>query len=201
MATPEQLDLYRRVAALHIANIDQGFLSTLGPQFVALMYRAIDESKDSVLLVARANGRVVGFVAGGVGMGPIYRGMLRYWVQLTWALVPSAFSYKRVRRIVEVLLYSGKGSDRGLPKAELLSIAIDPTFRGQQFAQTLYRDLCDHFLRRGVPEFKIVVGAALAPAHKFYTRMGAVAVSEVAVHKGESSTVYVQELALGKVAD
>lgn len=161
------------------------------------MYRAIDECDASVLIVAQVNGQAVGFVAGGAGMGPIYRRMLRYWPQLFWALLPSAFSYRRVRRIIEIMRYSrGGASNVGmtLPDAELLSIAVDPAFRGQGHAESLYRNLSDHFKQQGVTGFKIVVGAALAPAHKFYQRMGAIGTCQIAVHHGEASTVYVQEI-------
>jgi ribosomal protein S18 acetylase RimI-like enzyme len=187
-------DLYRSVAALHIANINQGFLASLGVGFLALMYRAIDEGENSVLITAQADGKIVGFVAGGLGMGTIYRRMLRYWPQLCWTLLPSAFSPRRIWRIVEILRYSSGAGDTALPAAELLSIAVDPAYRGQHRADVLYDQLCEHFTKRGVPAFKIVVGAALAPAHRFYRRMGARAAAEVAVHGGAVSTVYVQAL-------
>ena len=189
--------LYRSVAELHIANINQGFLSTLGVGFISLMYRAIDEGDDSVLLVAQSDGKVIGFVAGATGMKPIYRRMLRYWPQLFWALLPSLFSPRRVWRIIEILRYSrGGGGSSGatLPAAELLSIAVAPEFRGQRHAENLYQSLCEHFLQRKLPAFKIVVGSALAPAHKFYRRMGAQPAAEVEVHQGSASTVYVQAL-------
>ena len=192
-----QAHLYRSVAELHIANINQGFLSTLGLGFVSLMYRAIDEGEDSVLLVARVNGQAVGFVAGAMGMGPIYKRMLRYWPQLFWALLPSLFSPRRVWRIIEILRYSrssGSTSGAALPAAELLSISVAPAFRGQHHAESLYQELCEHFLKRGLPAFKIVVGSALAPAHKFYRRMGAQPAAEIEVHQGSASTVYVQTL-------
>jgi ribosomal protein S18 acetylase RimI-like enzyme len=195
-----QAHLYRSVAELHIVNINQGFLSTLGVGFVSLMYRAIDEGDDSVLLLARVNGQVVGFVAGATGMRPIYKRMLRYWPQLFWALLPSLFSPRRVWRIIEILRYSrsssgsGGGSEVVLPTAELLSIAVAPAFRGQGHAENLYQALGDHFLQQAVPAFKIVVGSALAPAHKFYRRMGGQPAAEVEVHQGSASTVYVQTL-------
>ena len=54
-----EASIHRQVAALHAANIDQGFLATLGVPFLALMYRAIDEAADSVLLVEERDGRVI----------------------------------------------------------------------------------------------------------------------------------------------
>ncbi len=187
--------LYRRVAQLHIANINQGFLATLGIDFLALMYEAIDQCDSSVLLVSTVEGEVIGFVSGATGMGPIYRRMLRKWPSLLVALLPSLLSPRRVWRILEVLRYSGgTAGSTGLPSAELLSLVVDPAFRGNSHAENLYRALCEHFTLIGLPAFKIVVGAALTTAHRFYSRMGAQAAAEVAVHRGSMSTVYVHKI-------
>ena len=193
--------LYRRVAELHIANINQGFLATLGVGFLAQMYRAIDEGQGSALLVAKEGDHIIGFVAAGCGMRPIYLRMLWRWPQLFAALLPALLSPRRVWRILEILRYSSNGSARGasaLPEAELLSIAVDAGVRGQGHADALYRSLCARLTSHDVLAFKIVVGAALAPAHRFYLRMGAEPVARTEVHRGEISTVYVQQIPLGK---
>lgn len=184
---------YRRVAELHIACINKGFLATLGPGFLSLVYEAIDEGPDSVLLVSRDGEQIVGFVSGASGMGPIYRRMLRHWPRLAMTLFPSILSPRRLWRILEIVRYSGGAPPSiSLPQAELLSIGVDASFRGKSHAETLYQRLCDHFLSRGVSQFKIVVGAPLEPAHRFYRRMGAVPAAQVEVHRREASTVYVQ---------
>ena len=186
--------MYRQVAALHADSIDQGFLATLGVPFLALMYRAIEETPGSVLLVEEQGGRVVGFVSGGSGMGPIYRRMLRRPVRLGLALLPSMFRLRRLKRIIEIVRYgSGTSWPAGLPDAELLSIAVDPAWRGKGIAESLYSRLVTHFSTNEVPAFRIVVGATLLPAHRFYRRMGACVAGEVEVHAGESSLMYVQE--------
>lgn len=188
-------EIYRQVAQLHIANIDQGFLSTLGVGFVSLLYQVIDEGTDSVLLTVDRDGRVVGFVAGGMGMGSIYRRMLRRAPRLAMALLPSLFFPSRIWRMVEVLRYSrGNDQSSSWPRAELLSIALDPSCRGQQLAEALYGRLTEFFESRGSTEFKIVVGAALGPAHRFYLRMGAEPIAQTEVHQGERSTIYRQRL-------
>lgn len=186
-------DRFRQVAVLHAANIDQGFLATLGVPFLALMYRALAEAESSVLLTEELDGRVVGFVSGGEGMGPIYRRMLRYPISLFRSLLPSLVRPRKLKRIVEILRY-GKQGDSGLrlPRAELLSIAVDPSFRGTGVSERLYQRLVSHFSERGVGGFRIVVGDSLEPAHRYYLKMGARPVGRVQIHAGEGSVVYVQ---------
>ena len=203
-ATPSEADkqlMYRRVAELHAANLDQGFLATLGTRFLALMYQAIDESSSCVLIVARDAAReIVGFVAGGRGMGAIYRHMLRRLWPLGVSLLPVLASPRKLRRIVEILRYGrsrpgavAKTPD-ALPEAELFSIAVDAAHRGKGHAEELYRGLERHFRNRGEPGFRIVVGERLEAAHRFYRRMGAQAVARIEVHRGEPSVVYVHAL-------
>lgn len=55
------------------------------------------------------------------------------------------------------------------------------------------------FADRNRAAFKIVVGAELARAHRFYRRMGAEPMAEIAVHRGAASTVYVQSCGAGDV--
>jgi len=187
--------LYRQVAELHIANINQGFLASLGVGFLSLMYEAIDTSPTSTLLVSESDGCVVGFVAGGTSMLSIYMRMLRNWPRLTLSLLPALLSPRRVWRIIEIIRHSGRGSNEdALAKAELLSIAIDPAFRGAARADALYAQLADQFRLRGLTGFKIVVGSSLSGAHKFYQRMGAHPVGTVEVHGGERSIVYFQSI-------
>ena len=185
---------YRQVAALHAANIDQGFLATLGVPFLALMYRAIDEAADSVLFVEESGGRVLGFISGGTGMGSIYRTMLRKPVALGLSLLPSIVKPARIKRILDILRYGRNEPTAQLPRAELLSLAVAPDARGSGVAERLYHRLATYFKDAGEGAFKITVGDALAPAHRFYTRMGAVPAGRVEVHQGQGSILYVHTL-------
>jgi lipopolysaccharide/colanic/teichoic acid biosynthesis glycosyltransferase/ribosomal protein S18 acetylase RimI-like enzyme len=183
----------RQVAALHAACIDQGFLATLGPRFLTVLYRAIDACPAAILIVEKSGDRVTGFVAGGGGMSPVYRQMIRLWPALIPALLPVLFQPRKVLGIIEILRRRDGGAQNAdLPRHELFRIAVAPEARGSGTADRLYRALCDHFRENAVPAFRIVVGDALIPAHRFYKRMGATPTGSVHLHGDASSTVYVQ---------
>ncbi len=192
---------YRRVAHLHAACIDQGFLTQLGEGFLALMYEAIDESPSGWLITESDHDQVVGFVSGCVAMRPIYARMLRRPLRLLATLAPSLLRASRLKRIVEILRYGRKRPPgTPLPRAELLSIALAPTFRGQGRADALYHRLEERFAAMGVMAFRVTVGESLLGARRFYARMGAVRIGEVQVHSGERSLVYVQRVPEPSVA-
>lgn len=200
-------DVYEQVARLHAASIDQGFLSTLGQRFLALLYEAFDEAADATLVVEKRGEKVIGFVSGCMGMSSIYRRMLRHPLRLTAALAPSLWRPSRLRRILEILRYGQRSStgEEVLPDAELTSIGVVSEWRGCGVAQDLYRKLAEAFSGAGLAAFRIVVGESLGRAHGFYRRMGAEPVADLELHPGQRSIVYVQRLPLttqvGKIAN
>ena len=192
---PHDAKTLRQVAKLHATCINQGFLSSLGPRFLTVLYRAIDRC-DAAVLIVEGNGMgVTGFVTGGSGMGPIYRKMLRDWPALIAALAPVIVQPRKVMGIIEILRRGGGDIDKDLPQHELFSIAVAPAVRGSGTADRLYQALCAHFHDQGIPAFRIVVGDTLTPAHRFYTRMGAEPVTTLRLHGEATSTIYVQKIA------
>jgi ribosomal protein S18 acetylase RimI-like enzyme len=192
----KKLDIYKQVARLHIASLDQGFLSTLGSGFLTELYRSIDKCPQAVLIVKCQQGEVIGFVTGVSGpMTLIYRRMMLRFPLWAWRLFPIFFSPKRLGRIIEILRYVKSNNEQSnLPISELLSIALTPNSRGKGIADAMYGDLIKHFREMKVERFKIVVGDGLTPAHKFYQRMGAKVVAETEIHHGVRSAVYVQNV-------
>lgn len=191
----DALAIYRDVARIHMQCINQGFLPTLGERFLALLYQSIDADPKSTLLIERKKGDVVGFVAGGRGMGSIYRQMLRLWPRLFWALLPTLTNPCKLKRIVEIVFFSCKQKPvPGCPRAELLSIAVLESARGGGVAASLYESLKQQFADAGESAFCIVVGDSLVSAHRFYQRMGAVPIAQISVHKGQGSTLYQHDL-------
>jgi ribosomal protein S18 acetylase RimI-like enzyme len=190
-------EVYRQVAHLHATNLDQGFLSSLGIGFLTELYRAIDHCPQSVLIVKSEQDKVVGFVAGLAGpMTLIYKLLMQRLLIWSMPLIPILLSPSRMRRVLEILRYTKKGIPRtDLPVAELLSIVVTPDHRGNGSAEALYTALTAYFKQMQVTKFKIVVGGNLAPAHKFYQRMGAQPLADLELHQGAKSVVYVQTLA------
>ena len=110
-------------------------------------------------------------------------------------LLPSLLNPSKLKRVLEILWFSRQQKPvPGCPKAELLSIAVLERVQGRGVAQRLYQALTTHFDHAGEPAFCIVVGDALTPAHHFYTRMGAVPMAQISVHKGQGSTLYRHKL-------
>lgn len=186
-------NLYRQIASLHIANLDQSFLASLGPQFLSEVYRAMDKSDAGYLLYEYVDEKIVGFVTGGQSMGPIYRAMFPRILYWGFPLAFHLLSFSRLKRVADIIRYS-QGENDALPMTELFSIAVAPSARGTGVAANLYNRLLQAFQADGIKNFRIVVGQSLAPAHKFYLKMGADVKAEIELHSGEKSLIYVHDI-------
>lgn len=190
---------YLEVARLHREGIKLGFLSTLGEEFLALLYDCLDEAPEAVLLTEVSNGRVIGFISGAYSLGPIYKRMLMKLPQLIIALAPVLATPTKLFQIAELLKHNFSSSKttadgRPLPEFELLSLAVASNERRSGVAHRLYSRLEEYARENSVEAFKIVVGADLESAHKFYLSMGALPTSDVYIHDNKKSLIYVQSV-------
>lgn len=172
-----------RVAQLHTEAIAEGFLSTLGLQFLNLLYRRIVRAPGSVLVVSVDDRDVIsGFVAATDDTPRLYRHfLLRDAVRACWAAAPSVA--RAPRRVWETLRY-GTADDASQPAAEILAIAVDNSARGHGIGGALVNAAIDHLRTGGVTEVKVVTAADNAPALRMYKKVGFVDVGTAEVHPG-----------------
>ena len=168
---------------LHAGRISQGFLSFLGPAFLARLYRRIVLDPGSFLLVAEHDTETVGFIAGSTDVTGLYRSFLRR------DAVPAVLSAApRLlvgwRRAVETLRHGasdGAGSGRG---AELLAVAVASGAEGHGVGRQLVDAFLDELRSRSRPAAHVVVGADNSAAVALYERCGFVVVDRFELHAG-----------------
>ncbi len=191
-------DDIRQVAELHRKNINLGFISQLGVRFLFYLYQSINAVPSTILIIAKDNNYLLGFVCAAVSLRPVYVHLIRHQLfQVSLVLIPQMFSLSTIRKVKETLFYSSKKNETvtDFPSAELLSIAVDSSARDKGIASKLFDALGEEFKRRKIFEYKIIVGSELMPAQNFYTKNGAMKKGEIEVHKGDVSFVYLVNLA------
>ena len=181
------------VAMLHIRGIDQGFISSLGIDFVTALYEGIVRSKTSFGLVAEENEETLGFVAFTTNINRLYESViLRKGLRFAFLLAGKMFSLERIKKVLETLFYPARIKKMNLPSAELLSIVIAEKGRGKGLATMLMQRGFTECAQRGIEKVKVLVGADNEPANKLYLRCGFELVGQIDNH-GIVSNIYVAD--------
>lgn len=180
------------VARLHASAIQEGFLSSLGPRFLQHLYAAMAGSRHVVLLVAREDGALGGFVSGALAPGAFYREFLRrHTSRAAVLLAVRAIRPSVARRILETLRQLRRsGRSAGASQPELLSIAVDPAHRRAGVGSLLVAALDAELRARGADHVVVVVAARNTAARALYERQGFGAPEPVEVHRGVPSVRY-----------
>jgi glycosyltransferase involved in cell wall biosynthesis/ribosomal protein S18 acetylase RimI-like enzyme len=182
---PGRLQDRHAVAQLHAAGIETGFLSTLGPGFLALLYRALIGDHRSQVLVAEVGGKVVGFVAGTEDTRAFYREFARRYAIPAGLQIAANLRRGMVSRIRETRSYGVEGHHE--VAAELLSMVVAPAARGQGLAHRLGVELQNWARQRHLGAMKVVVGADNEKAIGVYRRLGFGDDRRIEVHQGQPS--------------
>jgi ribosomal protein S18 acetylase RimI-like enzyme len=182
-------------ARLHVSEIGEGFLPTLGQPFLDRLYRRIVRSPRSFLLIAERDLEQIGFVAGTEDVRELYTEFLWHdGFSAARAALPRVL--RSSRRVFETLRYGVGGTGSGdkstadaTPAAELLAIAVAPDERGHGAGHALVDAFTGELSVRRVARARVVVGADNAGAIALYQRSGFNLSETIEVHRGTPSLV------------
>lgn len=178
------------IASLHCANITGGFLPTLGPGFMRLLYRALISWGEAVVLVSDDGHGPLGFVAGVTDTRDFYRYfMRRYGLRAMLVAAPRLLRPMNLRKARETWSYRGR--DLGV-SAELLSMAVAATERNRGSASRLGTEFLSRMASLGALRVKVVVGSENEGAISAYRKMGFSERNQIEMHAGETSLVLVR---------
>lgn len=180
-------------AALHAERITEGFLPTLGPAFLARLYRRIVRDPGSFIVVAVDRDRVVGMCACTEDLGALYRAfVLRDGVIAGLRSAPRIL--RSLRRVIETVRYPGTEDTHDLPAAEVLAVAVDAARSGEGIGRLVVGAALAEFDRRGTARVKVVAGGDNEAALGLYRAVGFVDAARLEVHAGTESVVLVRSL-------
>jgi ribosomal protein S18 acetylase RimI-like enzyme len=180
----------QQTARLHMEGIATGFISSLGPGFVAALYDAIAEDPNSFGFAAVENDRVLGFVAFTTNLSKLYRYVaLKKGLKFAVVLIRRMCSFQALNKVWDNVLYPSKMKKMDLPDAELLSIAVAPEGRGKGIAQQLVDAGMEECRKRRIEKVKVLVADFNEPANKLYQKTGFQRVCQITSH-GVLSNIY-----------
>ncbi|SDS76517.1 GNAT family N-acetyltransferase [Actinoplanes derwentensis] len=184
------------VARMHVDEVPNGFLSSLGEPVLRMLYRHLAGSPHAVLFLAESvpSGEPLGYIAGSVDTSALFREFVRQaWPVAVPLVLPRLLRPARVFRLLETFAYPSS-ADPGLPAAEIVNFVVVPSLRGRGVAARLFEHLMDWFAGQNVDSVKVVAGERQVRAIGFYEKSGAVLAGRTEVHRGTASRIYVHRL-------
>lgn len=184
----------KQAVQIQIAEINQGFLSSLGEKALGLIFQHVADNLWGIMVLAvdDATGKVIGYVIGSINVGKLYRDFfLKKLPVALFFFLPRMLSFRRMVKAFETIIYPQRNHSENLPQAELLDLAVSTEYHGKGVAQGLFSIFEKECRNRGVNAFKIPTGESLKRAHRFYENMGAVKAGAFELHRGVLTVVYV----------
>ena len=182
------------VARLHISGIKTGFISSLGLKFVTALYEVISPRERSFCVVAKEDGKILGFAAFNSDVNRLLRTVIaQNGIRFIWLLGRKLISAALIKKIVNTILYPIRTRNLDLPPAELLSTVVTEEARGRGIATMLIQAGLKECVIRGLTKIKLLVISQNEPANKLYLKNGFKFVRQIKNH-GRLSNIYVISL-------
>ncbi len=169
--------MHQTPRVLHIAGQPGTFLTSLGPDVLTALYRALPTTRAGFgFAVVADTGVVLGFISATTGVGPLFVeiGTTRLGTLLPPLLRQVIRRPMLIARSLQTLLYPVlvDAKESGPRPAELLSIMVKPAQRSQGVGAALLEALVSECRRRGFVLLDVTVDATNPGAQRFYLRHG-----------------------------
>ena len=182
------------VARLHSCGITTGFLSSLGPKFLAALYKALAQNENAFGFVGCENEQVLGYIAFTDNLSRLYKTVLKQNIfRFSIIVALKMLRLSRIKKVFQVLLYPGKTQKLDLPASELLAIVIADHARGLGLATKLIQAGLEECKKRNIDRVKVLVAVDNQPANQLYLKIGFQRVSSILSHNIPSN-IYVKSL-------
>lgn len=139
------------VVEIHLRSFPSFFLTFLGSAFLRLLYDAMTNDPEGIVLVYERERIIQGFVAGVMRQSGFYRRLLqqRKWA-FAWAAVGAVLRRPRIVARLWRALQRPEESKQSATAACLMSLAVLPETEGQGIGRHLVRAFCDDLVRRQI---------------------------------------------------
>ena len=185
---------FKQCSEIHSKEIPDGFLPTLGLDFLSSLYHSFSRSKHSFLLLAIEKNKVQGFIAISLNTKNFFKYYLKtkiYWDVFQIPL--KIFGRVFLTKCLDLLKYPFSKKDEEesfISNSEIFNFCVDSMEQGKGVGQALFSNAMEQLKNNQVSMVKIVTGQSQISAQNFYFKSGAVLSHKIRVHNNEESFVF-----------
>lgn len=183
----------KEIAILHKENINKGFISSLGIDFLTILYQYL--IKDEIVITYKNDNKVVGFISASFKTSGMMKNFIKKnFFKVTPTIIKN-IKIKFIKKIFQTILEPKKvKSTIKMELPELLSIVVDKNYRGSKTAKQLLNSLEENLKQNGFEQYMVMAGEELIPANKFYIKNNFTIKTKVEIHDKKLSNIYIKKL-------
>lgn len=184
------------VVQIHLRTFPGFFLSFLGHDFLALLYRSIRAAPEGVALVATSKEGIHGFAAGVTSQESFYRRLVRrHWWRFAMSALGAAVRRPSViPRLLRALRRPSQAGQSAAP-ATLMSIGVSPESEGKGVGSLVIESFCREMATRGVTDLCLTTDRDdNARANRFYEKHGFRVTNALVTPEGRAMIEYARAL-------
>jgi ribosomal protein S18 acetylase RimI-like enzyme len=161
------------VTDIHLRSQKDTFLTSLGADFLTVLYSQISRSPYSFSYAALYQDELVGFIVGASHTGALFKDVIfKQPFRLSWLVFKQALKRPLLLwQSLKTLADPGQLPDHA-PSAELLALAVSPPWRNRQIGSCLLRRLIQELKAAQVEGMVVTVDGHNDGALRFYQRHG-----------------------------
>jgi len=186
----------RAIAQLHHQTINDGFLPKLGIPFLQSLYKFL--IKKELVLAFRENKKILGFVSCAISSKGIMKRFLFSSpigiIQLLIAIVRKPSLIIPLWETFRAPSLSHSTNNEDIPETELLSICVSLETQQGGIGCRLINELGKELRNRKINRYKVIAGANLNGANRFYIKNGFKFSKQITIHGNDLSNVYIKEI-------
>jgi GNAT superfamily N-acetyltransferase len=184
------------LAQLHDETLETSFLASLGIEFLSKLYAYIISYEN--VWIFEENNIIFGFVSFSTNSGLMMKRFFYTNPGCFFILVRRLIMKpSNIIRFIETSRAPSKVNNipnSMLPVAELLSISVRPGYQALGIGNRLLIFMENYLKGIGISQYKVVAGATLLGANKFYLKNGFVLSGRVCIHGNSVSNVYMKNV-------
>lgn len=162
-----KLDETGAISKLHLKNLKEGILPSLGMGVLKIFYKEIIQDKYSFVFAYYDKGEITGVAALTCNYDELLRKIkMRHFIRLFFAILLKFLDNPLTPFKILFSKYPPE------PKAELMFLFVDEKFRGKGIGQRLVEATSKKFKELGVKKYKVTVLSENERGKKFYEKMG-----------------------------
>jgi ribosomal protein S18 acetylase RimI-like enzyme len=198
LSANEPRDVFLQLACLHVDEISDGFLTSLGVPVITELYRAVSRCPNAFIVTANLDGRLLGFLCASTNTRLVYHHvLLRTWRPLLPLIVRHLFRRRTLVRCWETLTYPTRTTAPDVSVAEILNFCVADDVQRTGLGRKLFGTMETEYFRRGIRSIRIVTGAKQKKAIRFYEKIGAKLFGRTEVHAHSESLIFSYTIAEG----